>query len=88
MAVALIGVRRVWSFADANRAGKGAMPFVGFSGLPGDTSHQNSSRHSESVANRLIARWPPCAGLNDPPMRPMVFKGGFARFRAQPIYRS
>ena len=57
--------------ADAKRASYGAMPRVGFNGLPGDTSHQTSSRPSAAIAARLIRRCPRCAGLKEPPSRPI-----------------
>ena len=55
----------------ARRSAKGAMPATGFSGFCGDTSHQTSSSSSRLSASRLICRCPPCAGLNEPPSRPM-----------------
>ena len=86
MAVTLIGVRLACAFADAMRAGKGAMSDLGFNGLPGETIHQYSSSPSESIANRLIARCPPCAGLKDPPMRPTVFKG-VTLFKGETLFK-
>ena len=41
------------------------------SGFCGDTSHHTSSRPRRRSACRLIWRWPACAGLNEPPSRPM-----------------
>src|SRR3546814_2265502 len=71
MSVGRIGAWRLIARAEASRTASGAMPAPGLSGLPGETSHHTSSRSSASIAARLIARCPECAGLNDPPSRPM-----------------
>src|SRR4030095_10926924 len=57
------------------------MPLAGFRGLPGDTSHQISSRPSASIAARLIRRCPRCAGLKEPPSSPMRFMTQSASIR-------
>src|SRR5436190_15454539 len=44
---------------------------VSFNGLPGVSSHQTRSSLSRLIANRLMARWAACGGLNEPPSRPM-----------------
>src|SRR4051794_28476320 len=44
---------------------------VSFSGLPGVSSHQTRSSFRRLIANRLMARWAACGGLNEPPSRPM-----------------
>src|SRR3546814_3047016 len=49
----------------------GAIPSLGFNGLPGETSHHSSSSSSAPIAKSEIARCPPCAGLNDPPSKPV-----------------
>jgi hypothetical protein len=95
IAVVFIRLRRDKAWADANRAFNGAMPCVGFNGLPGDTIHQISSRLRASSANRLIDLCPPCAGLNDPPSSPTVFplalpiafKAALAHCRGPAIYK-
>src|SRR5687768_11863525 len=60
------------------------MPLSDLSGLPGDTSHQTSSRPSAAIAARLIRRCPRCAGLKEPPRRPMRFIAQVASIRAPP----
>ena len=58
--------------AAATRASNDAMSLApSLSGLPGETSHQTSSRRSECIASRLMRRCPECAGLNDPPRSPI-----------------
>ena len=57
--------------AEAKRAARGAIPASAFSGLPGETSHQTSSRPSMASAARLARRWPAWAGLKEPPRRPV-----------------
>ena len=57
--------------AEASRMDSGAMSFPDFRGLPGDTSHHASSRSSARIAASVTPRWPRCAGLNDPPSRPV-----------------
>ena len=57
--------------ARATRVASGSMPSSVFSGFCGETSHHTSSRPSRFSASRLIWRWPSCAGLNEPPSRPM-----------------
>ena len=47
------------------------MPRRGFSGLPGETSSQTSSRPSRRSATSATWRWPACAGLKLPPSRPI-----------------
>ncbi len=82
--------------ACCSRSANGAMPARGFSGFCGDTSHHTSSRSSRRNAKRLICRCPPCAGLNDPPRRPMrrplvrpvVVRGAPGRCRARGICMS
>src|SRR3569623_2887684 len=72
MAETLIGACAAILRAEANRAANGAMSVaLSFDGLPGGTSHHTSSSPSASIAARLIARCPECAGLNEPPRRPM-----------------
>src|SRR5438045_2810452 len=44
---------------------------VSFNGLPGVSSHQTRSSFSRLIANRLMARWAICGGLNEPPSKPM-----------------
>jgi hypothetical protein len=61
--------------AEARRSASGAMPFAGFSGLPGETSHQTASRWRRSRAADGHGRWPPWAGMNEPPISPTVFGG-------------
>ena len=71
IAVTRIGAPRAARRAEAKRAASGAMPLPGFSGLPGETSHQISSSPSASSAARLIRRCPRWAGLKEPPRRPV-----------------
>src|SRR5690349_17214411 len=47
------------------------MPSSLLSGFCGETSHHTSSSPSRLSASRLTWRWPSCAGLNEPPSRPM-----------------
>ena len=89
--------------ACSRRSANGAMPATGFSGFCGDTSHQTSSSSRRSSASRLICRWPPWAGLNEPPEQPdaampagaragalgsAAFRGAPGRCRARGICRS
>ncbi len=57
--------------AASRRSANGIMPATGFNGFCGETSHHTSSRSSRLSASRLMCRWPPWAGLNEPPRRPM-----------------
>ena len=69
--------------AEPSRAASGAMPALGFNGLPGETSHQTSSSPSAPCANSVIRRCPPCAGLKLPPSSPvriaLTLRGGGAQ---------
>src|SRR5579872_4422366 len=47
------------------------MPFTGFRGFCGETSHQTKSSRRRFIASMLTCRCPSCAGLNEPPRRPM-----------------
>src|SRR3546814_17944874 len=71
MTVARIGVPLAIRHAEAKRCLMGAIPSLGFNGLPGETSHHSSSSSSAPIATSEIARSPPCAGLNDPPSKPV-----------------
>ena len=55
-----------------------------FSGLPGETSHQISSSPAPRSAARLIRRCPRCAGLNEPPRRPMRAMPAQLAWRTRP----
>src|SRR3546814_4010450 len=70
MTVGRIGVPLAIRHAEAKRCLMGAIPSLGFNGLPGETSHHSSSSSSAPIAKSEIARCPPCAGLNDPPSKP------------------
>src|SRR3546814_12161805 len=71
MTVGLIGVPLAIRHAEAKRGLMGAIPSLGFNGLPGETSHHSSSSSSAPIAKSEIARCSPCAGLNDPPSKPV-----------------
>src|SRR3546814_1788359 len=71
MTVGRIGVPLAIRHAEAKRCLMGAIPSLGFNGLPGETSHHSSSSSSAPIAKSEIARCPPCAGLNDPPSKPV-----------------
>src|SRR5262245_58620102 len=59
------------SHAPAKRRSNAAMPFTGFSGFCGLTSHHTCARPRRFLASMLMCRCPSCAGLNEPPKRPM-----------------
>src|SRR5262252_1045283 len=62
---------RASCLARARRLASGSMPSSLLSGFCGETSHHTSSRPRRFRASRLTWRWPSCAGLNEPPSRPM-----------------
>ena len=86
IAVTRMGARRACRRADFTRAASGAMPSRGFNGLPGDTSHQASSSPSAAIANSVMRRWPPCAGLKLPPSSPVT--GPFIRLQGAALART
>src|SRR3989338_2384481 len=51
------------------------MSFSGFSGLPGETSHQTRSSPRDCRHIRVRCRCPSCAGLKEPPRRPTFSPG-------------
>src|SRR5689334_10707703 len=58
------------SRAACARSSSSCSPPLSLSGLPGVTSHQTRSSFRRLIANRLMARWARCGGLNEPPSRP------------------
>lgn len=57
--------------ASASRCANPAISSLDFSGFCGDTSHQTSSSRNLRRANCAINRCPSCAGLKDPPIKPI-----------------
>src|SRR5438105_1574873 len=64
------GSLAIWRAACARSSSSCRAP-LSLSGFPCVTSHHTRSSFSRLIANRLIARWAICGGLNEPPSRPM-----------------
>src|SRR6266566_8989227 len=64
------GSPAIWRAACARSSSSCRAP-LSLSGFPGVTSHHTRSSFSRLIANRLIARWAICGGLNEPPSKPM-----------------
>src|SRR6266700_5731273 len=64
------GSLAIWRAACARSSSSCRAP-LSLSGFPGVTSHHTRSSFSRLIANRLIARWAICGGLNEPPSKPM-----------------
>src|SRR5205807_7284593 len=64
------GSLAIWRAACARSSSSCRAP-LSLSGFPGVTSHHTRSSFSRLIANRLMARWAICGGLNEPPSKPM-----------------
>src|SRR5689334_7241121 len=58
------------AFAARARSASVRRSSCALSGFPGLSSHHTRSSFSRFIANWLMARWPACGGLKEPPSRP------------------